>query len=55
MVNEAVLDLTVGDFVEVFGKLSQVPSPQNPGAFDWQGYFRQQEFSPACIVISGKM
>ncbi len=34
-VKEAVLDLAVGDQVEVFGRFYASPPPENPGQFDW--------------------
>jgi|CXWL01.1.fsa_nt_gi competence protein ComEC len=41
-IREAVLDLAEGDSVELFGQSVALRPPQNPGAFDWRSYYRQQ-------------
>ncbi len=41
-IREAVLDLAEGDSIELFGRLGPLRPPQNPGAFDWREYYRQQ-------------
>lgn len=40
-VKEAVLDVAVGDHVELFGKLYRPPPPGNPGQFDWARWSRR--------------
>ncbi len=41
-VREPLLDLRMGEPVEVFGWLYGLRPPQNPGAFDWARYQRRQ-------------
>lgn len=41
-VYETVLDLREGEEVEVFGWLSKLRGPQNPGSFDWATYYHRQ-------------
>ncbi len=41
-VNDAVLDLSENEKVEVFGWLYALTPPQNPGGFDWRGFQRRQ-------------
>lgn len=41
-VGEAVLDVSEGDSVEAFGRLSALKPARNPGSFDWRTYFRHQ-------------
>lgn len=41
-IREAVLDVAEGDRVELFGRLTTLRGPQNPGEFDWRRYYRQQ-------------
>ncbi len=40
-VNEVILDLRQGERVEVFGRLYEFRSPQNPGSFDWGSFHRR--------------
>ncbi len=39
---EPILDLEQGEIVELFGKLSTLMPPANPGAIDWSTYNRRQ-------------
>ncbi|MEK7757194.1 MAG: ComEC family competence protein, partial [Planctomycetota bacterium] len=41
-VQDAVLDLSENEKVEVFGRLFALTPPQNPGGFDWSGFQRRQ-------------
>ena len=41
-VDEAILDLSQGERVEVFGRLYRLRSPRNPGSFDSASYYRRQ-------------
>jgi competence protein ComEC len=41
-INEAVLDLSENEKVEVFGWLFALTPPQNPGGFDWRSFQRRQ-------------
>ena len=38
-------DLQVGDVVEAFGNLVELPTPRNPGEFDFGSYLRRQGIS----------
>lgn len=41
-VASVILDASVRDRVEVFGRLLPLSGPANPGATDWRGYFLRQ-------------
>ena len=41
-ISEAMLDLRESEDVEVFGWLTPLRGPQNPGAFDWASFQRRQ-------------
>lgn len=40
--NEVLVDVAEGDFVEVFGRVSSLTPPSNPGSFDWAAFNRSQ-------------
>lgn len=44
-IREPVLDLAVGDRVELFGRLYSLRTPRNPGEFDWRSYLRREGIS----------